>query len=59
MQEWIMANWQTIVNVTVIVIGSAKAIAAITPNETDNKIVGRILKLVDLVGLIGTKTKQK
>lgn len=59
MIEWLTANWQDIVNVSVIVVGAAKAIAMITPNETDNKIVGRILKLVDFVGLIGTKTKTK
>lgn len=59
METWITEHWQDIINITASVIGTAKVIAAATTNETDNKILGYILKFVDLVGLVGNKTQIK
>ena len=59
MQEYITQNWEQIMAIVGGVVLTASAIAAITPNTTDNKIMAAIRKLVDLLALNVGKAKNK
>ena len=59
MKEYIMENWEQILTVMGGVVMSASAVAAMTPNKTDNKIMGAIRKLVDLLALNVRNAKNK
>ena len=56
--EWISTNW-TWVAFTLFpaIVTVASIIAKATTNETDNKIVGVLLKVVDFAALTTGKTK--
>jgi len=54
MVELLMANWFELVTAT---IAFASVVAKITPNETDNIWLEKILKFVDFFALTTGKTK--
>lgn len=56
MLELLQAEWFAIATA---VIAFASALAKITPNETDNKIVGYALKFIDVFALTTGKTEIK
>lgn len=49
--EFVTANWGQILVALLAVVGAASAIAKLTPNKTDDKIVGFIQKWLDKVAL--------
>jgi len=49
MIEYVQSNWEQILTIVASVVASASAVAALTPNKTDNKIIGTIRKLIDLL----------
>ena len=57
--EWVVANWQEIFNIAMAVIGVAKLGAKLTPSEVDDNFVGKAVKMLDVVGLVGNKTQIK
>lgn len=58
--EWISANWWTvIVPVFTGLVTIASIVAKATPNETDNKVVGVLLKIVDFFAMTTGKTEIK
>ena len=54
--EWITANWQTLV---IAIVGIAKVLAKVTPSEVDDNKVGKAIKMLDMIGLVGNKTQVK
>ena len=60
---FIVNNWEQIVTAVLAVIGASASIAAITPTPKDDKIVGKIQKvvksIVDVVGMNIGKAKNK
>ena len=64
--EWLIANWDTILagikvvvaGVTGIVTGFS-VIAQLTPTQTDNEFLGKILKFIDKLALNNTPTEVK
>ena len=61
MLDFIMTNIDTIFIVITSVVTGASAIAAVTPNKSDDKIVAAIKKIADFLALnIGNaKTEKK
>lgn len=59
MKEYVIENWEQILTVLGGIVMSASAVAALTPNKTDNKILGAIRKLVDLLALNVRNAKNK
>lgn len=57
--EWIAANGQEIFNIVMAIIGVAKLGAKLTPSEVDDNYVGKAIKMLDVIGLVGTKTQIK
>jgi len=55
--EYINQNWETILAIVSGVIATASAVAVLTPNKTDNKVVGAFSKLVNLLALNVGKAK--
>lgn len=55
MMEFIMTYWPAIP----AMITAASVIAKITPNETDNKIVAILQKIIDTIALSSTPTTHK
>jgi len=48
---YVTGNWESILGAVSAVVAAASAIAALTPSESDNVIVGKIRKVVDLLAL--------
>ena len=59
MIEWIQSNWQAVTQIAAYVIAIAAVIAKVTPCETTQKWIYRILHLADLVGMNTEPTKLK
>ena len=57
--DFIINNWGTILAIIPMVIGLATVIAKITPNQTDDKVVGFLMRMVDLLAVHAEKTKTK
>jgi len=51
-----MENWDQYMVIFFALLGAASAIARITPNESDNKVVNAIWKVVNHLGLRGGPT---
>ena len=49
--DWIISNIGGVLDITTKIIAAAAAVAALTPTVVDNKIIGFITQIVDLVGL--------
>ena len=49
MPEWL--NMETIIPIVTAVVALASAIAALTPSESDNKVVQVILDIVNALGI--------
>lgn len=56
---WITNNLETILLIITGIISVASLIAKITPNETDNKFIAIVQKVIDAVALTTGKTKFK
>jgi len=48
--EFLTGNVSAIVEIVTQVVGVAALVATLTPNESDDKIVGFILKIVNVLG---------
>lgn len=48
--EWIAANIDNVFEILVGAVGIAAVVATMTPNESDNVIVQKILDFVNLLG---------
>jgi len=57
--DWIIANWASVVAIVTGIVTVASIIAKLTPTETDDKIVGYILKIVDFLALNNKPTEIK
>ena len=51
MIDWIMANWSQISIVIACIITIASVVVKLTPNETDNKVLEKIIKIAEAIGL--------
>lgn len=49
--QYITENWEQLLTVAAGVIATASAVAVLTPNTIDNKVVSLVRKLVDLLAL--------
>jgi hypothetical protein len=58
-QAYISENWEQILAIVGGISLTASAIAAMTPNKTDNKVMAAIRKLVDLLALNVRNAKNK
>ena len=48
--EWLTENWQTLFSILTSAVGIAAAVATLTPNESDNVIIQKILDVINTVG---------
>lgn len=49
--EWIITNIGVVLGILAKLVAAAAAIAAITPTASDNRIIGFLVQIVDIVGL--------
>lgn len=49
--SYVSENWESLLAIAGGIVMAASAVAAITPNNTDNKVMKAIRKLVDLLAL--------
>ena len=56
MVEWISEHWDEASVIVLAALGLFSAIARVTPNESDNKVVDWIWKLINKLGLRGGPT---
>lgn len=57
--DWIVTNWQEVLNVVVAIVAAAKIGAKLTPSEVDDNVVGKAIKMLDIIGMVGNKTTVK
>ena len=57
--DWIIANWASVVAIVTGIVTVASIIAKLTPTETDDKLVGYILKIIDVLALNNKPTEIK
>jgi hypothetical protein len=55
--EWLIANWDTILLGVTGIISGASIIAKLTPTETDDKILAKILRFIDLLAINNKPTE--
>tara|TARA_R110002074_G_scaffold282702_5_gene454292 strand:+ start:1118 stop:1294 length:177 start_codon:yes stop_codon:yes gene_type:complete len=55
--EWIAANIDNVFEILVGIVGIAAVVATMTPNESDNAIVQKVLDFVNLLGANFGKAK--
>ncbi len=55
--DWILNNIGAIIEAITAIMAAASIVAKITPNKTDNRVVGHALQVVDLIALTTGKTK--
>lgn len=54
---WIVANWATVFQVAVGLVGVFALIASVTPNKSDDKWAANLLKVINLLGANFGKAK--
>ena len=55
--DWLIINWLVIGSTATSVVTAASVIAKLTPNNTDNQVISKIQKVVDLVAMSSSPTK--
>jgi len=55
---WVINNWETILLVATGIVTGASVIAKLTPSETDDKWLAKILKVVDMLAINNKPTKK-
>lgn len=48
---WIVNNWDSILMAITSVVTAASLIANMTPNQTDNAIIDKVKKVIDMLAL--------
>ena len=56
---WVINNWETILLAATGIVTGASVIAKLTPSETDDKWLAKILKVVDMLAINNKPTEQK
>ena len=59
MITYILENKEELITIATAVVTAASLISALTPNKTDNKITGILLKLINWLALNVGKAKPK
>ena len=57
MMTYIMSNWQAWLAAATSVVGSAAIVATLTPNKSDDKIVQKVLSIINFIGANVGKAK--
>lgn len=58
--NYIAENWEHLLTIISGVVATAAAVAALTPNKSDNRVVAIVRKLVDLLALnVGNAKNEK
>lgn len=57
MINWIMENKEALITIVTGLVTVASIIAKMTPTETDNKVVGYVLKFVDMLAMNNKPTE--
>ena len=55
--EWISINWDEMLIVMTSIVGGFSVIATMTPNNTDNMIVNKMMKVINFMGANFGKAK--
>lgn len=57
--EWITNHWTDVVAIVTGIVTVASIIARLTPTETDNAIIAKILQIIDMLALNNKPTELK
>ena len=55
--EWISINWDEMLIAMTSIVGGFSVIATMTPNNTDNMIVNKMMKVINFMGANFGKAK--
>jgi hypothetical protein len=48
--DWILENINSIIEIALNLVGAFAVVATMTPNDSDNKFVDSILKVINILG---------
>jgi len=48
---WFLANWQSVVEIVLMVLGAASLVAKLTPTDVDNRVIDKIVSVIHAFGL--------
>lgn len=57
--NWLLENWETILTAVTMIVTGASVIAKLTPTETDNIFLGKLLKFIDTLAINNKPTEMK
>lgn len=57
--DYITANWEALLQIGTSLIAACATIAALTPTPADDNLLGKLYKIIDLVGLNVLNAKSK
>tara|TARA_R110002012_G_C11442395_1_gene590772 strand:- start:193 stop:378 length:186 start_codon:yes stop_codon:yes gene_type:complete len=55
--EWVSINWDEMLIAMTSIVGGFSVIATMTPNNTDNMIVNKMMKVINFMGANFGKAK--
>ena len=56
---WLLNNWDSVISILTGVVAVASIVAKLTPTETDDALIARILKIVDFLAINNKPTELK
>lgn len=57
--QWVIDNWQGVALVVTAVISLASAITALTPTPKDDAVVRKLYRIIEALGLVVGRAKDK
>lgn len=57
--QWLIDNWQSVALAVTAVISAASAITALTPTPKDDAVVRKLYKVIEALGLVVGKAKER
>ena len=57
--EWLIENWDTIVQGITAIVTGASILAKLTPTQVDDEFIGKILQIIDKLALNTKPTEVK
>jgi len=55
--NWVIANWDSVLGIITGLITVASIVAKLTPSETDDKMIAKVLKVIDVIAINSTPVK--
>lgn len=57
--DWVAANWEAIATAIMAIIGACAALAKLSPTPRDDEVIGRVMEVVNIIGMNFGNTANK